>query len=68
MIKKSSSNDKTHPYLRGFSFWDKNRYWKNGMYSTVTQIKMDAWVDQMQKDDKTLTRVDQSITKSKNHH
>ena len=59
---KSSSNDNTHPYLRGYVFWSKNRFWKNGYYSQKTQDKYDKWVNDMQKNDKSLTKVDGKIT------
>ena len=59
---KSSSNDNTHPYLRGYVFWNKNRFWKSGMYSIETQMKYDKWVDDIQKKEKSLTKVDAKIT------
>jgi hypothetical protein len=66
---KHSSHDKMHPYLKGFIFWDTNRFWnESGLYSEKTRKEMDAMVDAMQKQERSLTKVDQSITHSKLHN
>lgn len=63
---KHSANDKTHPYLKGFLFWNKNRFWnESGLYSEKTRKEMDAKVDAMQKDERSLTKIDGQITNQK---
>jgi hypothetical protein len=60
---KNSSGDKKHPYLRGYVFWNTNRFWnESALYSEKTRKKMDAVVDDMQKREKSLTKVDGKIT------
>lgn len=64
---KHSTNDEKHPYMRGYVFWSKNRFWKSGLYSAKTQKEYDEWVENMRKTERSLTLVDASITKINEH-
>jgi hypothetical protein len=44
---KSSSNQGMHPYLKGFAFWNANRFWNDGRVTKSGVKYFDASIEQM---------------------
>jgi len=55
-VKRSSANAEQHPYLK-LSFWEKNAFWRTGMYSKKEQARLDAWLEKMRVSERSLTRL-----------
>lgn len=55
-INKTSSNN-GHPYMRGYIFWNKNRFWNNGSVTKKGVKYFNKSLEQMQQGERQLTRL-----------
>lgn len=54
---KHSSGDDVHPYLKGFNFWNKNRFWDNDYYTPQARKDLDEWVNSLRQNERRLTNL-----------
>lgn len=63
MSNHGSKRAEMHPYLRGYNFWNENRYWHNSTIAYTKRFKeqSDKWVDDMQQNIRSLAAVDKTL-------
>lgn len=60
--KKTSSGETLNKYMKGFSFWNQNAFWRdNAMYSTKSKNYFEAWLRRMKSNETQLTKLEPSI-------
>jgi hypothetical protein len=60
-VKKASSNDAKHPYLRGYNFWSEHRFWNTNYYTPKAKEYYQKCLAVMQAKDRVLARLDKTI-------
>ena len=58
MSSHGSKRAEKDPYMRGYLFWNTNRYWHKATYPQWFKDQSDEWVDSMQQDTRSLAAVD----------
>lgn len=53
-MRKTENHNK---YLRGFSFWDKNRFWDSPLYSNKSKSYFNRWLEDMRSNEKVFTKL-----------
>jgi hypothetical protein len=56
---KSSSGDNTHPYLKGFDFWNKRPVWREPKrrFSPATIQYYEDWLQSLRQNERRLTNL-----------
>ena len=54
---RTSTNDNTHPYMRGITFWENNTFWRRDLYTKESRERLDAWLEEMRESERSLTRL-----------
>ena len=58
-MASSSLNRETHPYMRGFSHWSKNTFWRDPdrRFSEKAKAYYEKWLSDMRVNEKRLIRL-----------
>lgn len=60
-MNRTSHRETANKYLKGFSFWSQNAFWRCGLYSVDVQKKYEQWLSDMRTNEKHLTKLEASV-------
>lgn len=57
MATRTSTNNSSNKYLNGYVFWERNAFWRNGLYSKSSQEYFENWLAELRANERVLTRL-----------